>query len=355
MQDHSPSKSDKFEKLIKNLKDTMKARGQSLEMIINTARIADVVLRLSQKLKFFAIEIRKRIDNEKKILGALEMMVGKLVKFEKSESTQEEQSFMFNEGLGILDAGKRILLADSTININIKMLDSLDEMAKVILNKQVPKDYQARNGNDKREHKESKERAPAETSMQIQLQPQPQGQGQGQKRAIGQKCSNVVMSKGKPFSIKKMREEFKDPKKCAAMLLVSDKKCERCLSFAKHALILGFDCVMCIKCVKHSATINGRMISNLFDAHRDKIDTVCVCPSHGSPISPQTLQKLFGGKALEEAVLAAVKSQFKDKKFSKMSRPIICAECKIIVQHGTDRGCAKAICKRHRLCTVCFK
>eukprot|EP00826_Nyctotherus_ovalis_P065946 TRINITY_DN9717_c0_g1_i2.p1 TRINITY_DN9717_c0_g1~~TRINITY_DN9717_c0_g1_i2.p1 ORF type:complete len:178 (-),score=25.65 TRINITY_DN9717_c0_g1_i2:281-775(-) len=164
-----------------------------------------------------------------------------------------------------------------------------------------------------------------------------------------------MADKGKPFSIKKMKDGIKDPKKRVLILLASNKKCERCLNFTKSAIILGSGCVMCMKCMKDSATINGKLISNIYDAVSQGIDTVCVCPSHGLPISPYILQALFGGNALEKAAIEAVKSQFKNKDHPKTAQPIMCAECKRIKYIGTDKEKAKLICKRHRICITCFK
>eukprot|EP00826_Nyctotherus_ovalis_P065948 TRINITY_DN9717_c0_g1_i5.p1 TRINITY_DN9717_c0_g1~~TRINITY_DN9717_c0_g1_i5.p1 ORF type:complete len:245 (+),score=55.88 TRINITY_DN9717_c0_g1_i5:217-951(+) len=229
MQNHGPLKFENLEKVINKLKDLLRAKNISLEVIINTARMADVILECSKRLKSLAIKVRKKIDEEKESLRALDILIMKVIKIEKCEAPGPDENCVFSEAQEILKPGKGVLLNESTIDINLKTLNCLDEMEFVLSKKKIPENYRARNKNKNEEHKEIKEHKLTETSTQVQVQKRT--------RTPMQKISYIMADKGKPFSIKKMKDGIKDPKKRVLILLASNKKCERCLNFTKSAII----------------------------------------------------------------------------------------------------------------------
>jgi len=333
MQKDNPITVERIGELAKNLVKTYNVKKVTIQSFKETINLAKVVLDKVENLRCLTENAEKQLKEELKGLKAHKKAINEILGLmdDSSKELNTGRSIaLFAEGNSIADSGDAISAEDATNTLKEEMLTLFDLLQKTLIDKIIPKKT---NG--------SHSQPPIKT----------------QKPVIGvitDKNKSELPGEDKPFSIERIKSEFTDVKKCAAKLLSMDKKCEICFSFNKDVLILGSNCALCISCIKNTVMKNENLLKDTFGAHEEKEETVCVCPSHNSPISPQILLGLFGEKVVEEASIAALKNQLNNKRYGRC-HPVICAECKTLVKKGTDIKEATPVCARHRLCTKCYK
>eukprot|EP00826_Nyctotherus_ovalis_P036438 TRINITY_DN322_c0_g1_i1.p1 TRINITY_DN322_c0_g1~~TRINITY_DN322_c0_g1_i1.p1 ORF type:complete len:345 (+),score=43.98 TRINITY_DN322_c0_g1_i1:108-1142(+) len=329
----NPISPTQIDELAKSLKDVLETRKIAVESVADTIDLVNLIVAQTRKLEFLAADIGKELEKEREELKTFARNIAEISSLSvlsKRDLNQDESVMLFAKGQSIVDNKNQQLLTNSTILLNKKINTCLNELTEIMLRKNIDMGYPADN-----EKPVAKNEAYPKMRAGLKFAPPPR-----------KNCAVLDT-----YSIKKIVIDAKNPKKCASTLLSMDKKCERCLISTQYALILGLNCIMCIKCIKEIALNSKKFLYNTYQAQKNRRKAICVCPVHGSPISPQILLKLLGADTVEKASIYAVKSQLNEGR----GHPIICTKCKGLVRDSTNPKEAVKFCTRHSVCMKCFR
>ena len=168
--------------------------------------------------------------------------------------------------------------------------------------------------------------------------------------------SNISLKiKGKIQQLNDLKVYPNNPSTLGKELAKAEKLCEDCKQYTKYALILGCNCVLCIKCIKKMIESKKTIIDSTFEAQAKKMDTSCACLNHSCLISPGILQRIYGGNKIELSSIFALKKQLKLGTLTAKCRPNVCNNCKSLIKDETKSGEVVALCHKHKVCIKCHR
>ena len=166
----------------------------------------------------------------------------------------------------------------------------------------------------------------------------------------------LLKTSGKNMSVSDIDYDPKNKKDYAKKLANSEKKCEKCQKFTKQALMLGYQCCICISCLKKQVQDNNKnLIDDTFEAQHKQKNSICGCTRHGTSVNPKILIKLFGEEAVEKGSILALKNQQKYTNLLTKSFPNICDGCYKLIKDRRDPRECNPVCQKHRIYTFCYR
>ena len=160
---------------------------------------------------------------------------------------------------------------------------------------------------------------------------------------------NGEIRKAKAFSLTGFDVTSKPLLEALNILAEESKTCTVCGESSTILLkCCGNICVYCAR--KRFVENNPFVLVNAFEAEK-KQDTICVCPVHKMVVGIELLRKIFSDKELEKLSIEALKREIKERKVNRMKNPILCNNCRGIM--NDDIKTTKTF-NNHKVCNNCF-
>jgi len=177
------------------------------------------------------------------------------------------------------------------------------------------------------------------------------------KKAVSTKLNKLYIAEYKESTSKQKVEppdlsnqsKFVESEELKEALSMVNKKCTVCKLANPWILTLkccGYICVNCLK--KRIIEMEPKILLNPLEAEK-KQASLSACPIHKAILNPKILQIIFGHNELELLSIGALKRL---KKHSKKKYPILCADCKGVIE---DNSRLIKVCAKHKICDHCYK
>jgi len=283
---------------------------------------------------------QSKMNEEKK---KIKEMQGKYSKIDKlngissKSASYEDEIILFAECDSMVENQLSIINKESIENINQNIEILIDQISNIVTSRYTrPKK--------------------SNVTQSIISKPKSSLEAKPAEKVTGKIRSNISLKdKDKKISISELKINPNDSNKLGMELTKYEKLCEKCNKFNKFALILGCECVLCFDCIKAMERKSKTIVHNTFDASCKKQETIFACPNHHCSINPKILEKIFGGKKLEEDCIVAMKKQLKYGTILNKYYPNICMICKTVIKDERNPAEAVPLCRKHKACTNCFK
>ena len=328
------------DKVSLELHGIIQMRKEVLGGILDIIRFGENFIKYFDTLKELLKKANDMIHKEEKDIKCMEELANKVKKFKglsPRDPKYNEDLMSFVQAKSLSD-GNNPIAREETLSVNEKINNLLNKMEQMLNKKSVPR------------HK-SRDNDPCDILVNDDSTP-----NQVHKTSVKIPKNSEIMLRnyGKKYFINDIKCDPNNIKKFTSELTSSEKQCEKCGKFKKYALILGKNCVICIKCIKEIYYDNGSKLYSIFEAQKNKAYAMCVCPTHGSNIRPHVLGKILGGLNIEISSISSTKQHLKGNKGFRKLYPVLCVECKNLIKNAYDKHEAIYACNMHHICTKCY-
>eukprot|EP00826_Nyctotherus_ovalis_P048256 TRINITY_DN5660_c0_g1_i2.p1 TRINITY_DN5660_c0_g1~~TRINITY_DN5660_c0_g1_i2.p1 ORF type:complete len:385 (-),score=98.82 TRINITY_DN5660_c0_g1_i2:206-1360(-) len=151
-----------------------------------------------------------------------------------------------------------------------------------------------------------------------------------------------------PSSNEELKFVESEELKHALSVATKERRCTVCKQANPWIITLkccGHICVNCFK--KRILETEPRVVLNALEAEK-KQTSMFACPTHKVGIDFRILHAIFSAGELEKISISALKRQTKT---SKRKRPILCADCKGLME---DYPQLIRVCTKHKICDHCY-
>lgn len=165
---------------------------------------------------------------------------------------------------------------------------------------------------------------------------------------------NIDMQRGRVMCLTNLNFNSKPVMEALNILGEESKGCGLCGDEGTAMITLKCCGRLCVRCMrKKLLDAEPRVLLNAFEAEKRQT-SVCVCPTHRTPVGVEVLLAVFTHKEVERVSIEALKRERKEKKngVRDINNPSLCIDCKEVIEDDLN---TMRVCATHKVCRGCYQ